>query len=240
MLAPQRGAVVPDRLSAFAAVSTPDWSDPGDGLRTLIVQEDGADRATVAGVIARLGWDAQSVDNPLDAWVAISTGCFDVVLVDLASTGREGLDLVARVRRRTPGHRDGGKSGVLVLGPAWDTRLRLDAFNLGADAFVPHPAHPAEIRAVLSALARRRARKPDAPSIGDADLSVRDMALLRALLAGRPGVVSRSQLHAALELSGRSNAIEVSIHVLRRKLGRSAIETVRGQGYRISRSFEWR
>lgn len=222
-----------------------------DGPRVLAVHGNDEGCEELAALMADLGWHYEAAIGADRAWRALSDRSYDVVLLDLVSIRRPGLDLIARLRRSPPQSQQGAKLAILALGPARDARLRLDAFNLGADAVVSQPLHLAEVRAVLQALVRRRARGASVWSRGNlmtnvdamtvqvdgrsVNLSLREFTLLRTLMAAN-GVVSRPALEAALGLEG-VGGLDLCVHKLRRKIGRDAIETIRGSGYRLGSSF---
>lgn len=140
---------------------------------------------------------------------------------------------------------------VLIMSARDQSASRIAALDMGADDYVTKPFNAEELAARMRALRRRAAGRaqpllcwgeieldPAKRSVRRAgvevELSSREFGLLRALLEARPRVLSRQQLEASLynfDQALGSNAIEVHIHHLRRKLGEGTIRTVRGVGY---------
>jgi len=181
------------------------------------------------------------------AELAVANGVYDLVVLDLGLPRKDGLDILAALRRK------GNSIPVLIL-TARDAVLdRIKGLNSGADDYVVKPFDLDELSARIRALLRRRAGRADsviehgeltinasthqATFRGqDLALSAREFAVLEALLE-RPGaILSRAQLEERLYGWGEeveSNAVEVYIHSLRRKLGADFIRNVRGVGYRV-------
>jgi two-component system OmpR family response regulator/two-component system response regulator QseB len=178
-------------------------------------------------------------------------------LLDLGLPDGDGLDLLARVRRAP------ARSGalphhdmpVLIMTARDGVSDRIGGLDSGADDYIVKPFDPNELLARLRAMLRRAGGRSK-PVIEHGDLVVdpaahtverageavvlgaKEFALLLALLQARPQVLSKSRLESALYGFGEgleSNAIEVHVHHLRRKLGESLIKTVRGVGYFVPR-----
>ncbi len=184
------------------------------------------------------------------AAAALRTPAFDLVLLDLGLARRDGLDVLRELRRR------GDATPVIVLTARDDIRDRVAGLDAGADDYIVKPFDLDEVTARMRSVLRRAAGRGD-PAIqhgelrldpvtrtveragAPVNLSAHEYAVLEALLQ-RPGaVLSRSQLEERLygwdEPIG-SNAVEVYIHGLRRKLGSDAIRTLRGVGYFVPKS----
>ena len=173
---------------------------------------------------------------------------FDALLVDWQLPDGSGIDWVAGLRRR------GLTTPVLVLTARDRLPERVQGLDAGADDYLVKPIAPEELAARLRAVRRRSlargegrvrvgtveidldARTASTPS-GRAELTSREWALLEAL-ASRPGrIVTKADLDRLVlgsEAEVSSNALEVHVSSLRRKLGRDVIETVRGLGYRLT------
>jgi two-component system response regulator QseB len=181
---------------------------------------------------------------------ALHTSAFDLVLLDLGLPHRDGIDVLRELRKR------GDSTPVIILTARDEIQDRIAGLDAGADDYIVKPFDLDEVTARIRSVLRRAAGRGD-PSIQHGELrldpvartiersgvpvpvSAHEFSVLEALLQ-RPGaVLSRSQLEDRLygwdEQIG-SNAIEVYIHGLRRKLGSEAIRTLRGVGYYIPKA----
>lgn len=185
--------------------------------------------------------------DALRAAGAVEGEPYDVLLVDWQLPDGSGLEWLARRRRR------GDTTPAFMLTARDRLNDRIEGLDSGADDYLVKPFHPEELAARLRALQRRtaggaagvlrfgaaevdlgaRAARLDGERV---ELTAREWALLEAL-ACRPGrIVPRADLERLVlgaEAEVLSNALEVHVSALRRKLGRELIETVRGLGYRI-------
>jgi len=195
--------------------------------------------------------DGYAVDWVRDGQAArhsLHDAAYAVVLLDLALPRVDGRELLAELRRR---HND---VPVLIITARDSVTDRVAGLDAGADDYLVKPFSLDEVAARVRALLRRGAGVAEPllrrgsltlnPSTHEVQLdgkpvhlSAREFALLEALLR-RPGIpLSRSQLETSIYGWGEevgSNAIEVHVHALRRKLGTERIENVRGVGYRIA------
>jgi two-component system OmpR family response regulator len=170
------------------------------------------------------------------------------VLLDLGLPDGSGLDLLRALRRQ------GDRRPVIVLTARDQIRDRIDGLNAGADDYLVKPFDLDELNARIAAVARRasdslkpqlaigaieidregRRIRKDGRSI---DLTGREWAILDELLR-RPGAaVNRARLEESLYAFGaeiESNAVEVYVSRLRKKLGADVIQTQRGIGYRLA------
>lgn len=203
---------------------------------------------------AALQQDNYTVDWIKDgqaAKLALDTAgdAYSLVLLDLGLPRKSGLDVLKEIRRA------GNKVRVLVLTARDAVADRVAGLDAGADDYLVKPFSLDELAARMRALLRRDvAREDNVLRHGDlaldpaahtlahngvqVDLSVREFALLAALLE-RPGTaLSKAQLEERLYGWGEeveSNAVEVHVHNLRKKLGAEAIRTIRGVGYVIAK-----
>jgi two-component system response regulator QseB len=216
-------------------------------MRLLLVEDD-----AMIGRAMRQGLDAAGfvVDWVTDgraAELALANGVYDLALLDLGLPGKDGMALLRELRgRRDP-------LPVLVVTARDAVADRIAGLNEGADDYVLKPFDLDELVARVRALLRRRAGsarptlecgdllldpvKRDVRLRGEpVALSAKEFALLE-LLMQRPGaVLSRERLEDALYGWDRevgSNAVEVHLHNLRRKLGAGVIRNVRGVGYKV-------
>ncbi len=181
------------------------------------------------------------------ALIAARDADYDLLVLDLGLPGRDGLEVLRELRRA------GNTLPVLILTARSDVPDRVLGLDAGADDYLVKPFELEELAARARALGRRRSGRaqPLIEHLGltldpathritrdgrEVNLSAREYAILATLLE-RPGaILSRAQLEERLygwseEID--SNAIEVHVHALRRKLGADFIHTVRGLGYRV-------
>jgi two-component system, OmpR family, response regulator QseB len=214
----------------------------------VLVCED--DDLIASGIVAGLGAQGFTVERVATAAAAramLKAAEFDIMVLDLGLPDEDGLKLLQQQRSA------GLEIPVLIL-TAWDSVTnRFDGLQAGADDYLLKPFDLRELAARLQTLLRRVAgrsvnliehgRLTYNPSSRETllggqsvDLSRREQALLQALLHNRGRVLSSEQLKDSVygfndELE--SNALNVHIHHLRRKLGNGIVETVRGLGYRL-------
>lgn len=218
-------------------------------MRLLLVEDD----AMIGEVVLQLLRDQHyAVDWVRDGHMAdeaLRSEQYDLVLLDLGLPRRDGLEVLRALRARR------NTVPVLVATARDAVGDRIAGLDAGADDYVVKPYDTDELLARIRALIRRSAGRGEPvfehkgislnPATREAtvhgqavSLSAREWAVLEPLLA-RPGVVlSRTQLEEKLfswkdDIS--SNAVEVYIHGVRKKLGADLIQTVRGLGYLISK-----
>ena len=183
-----------------------------------------------------------------EAEAAAAAVTYDLMLLDLGLPKRDGLAVLRALRAK------GNTLPVLVITARDAVADRIAGLDAGADDYLVKPFDLDELAARVRAVARRRSGRAEALlRAGDLEidtaarrvrwkarevpLSAREYALLEAL-ADRPGaVLSRAQLEERLygwDEEIASNAVEVHIHALRRKLDPGLIRTVRGMGYALS------
>lgn len=220
-------------------------------MRLLLVEDDVMIGETVLDLLRADHFAVDWVKDGRMADTALRSQRYDLVLLDLGLPQRDGLDVLKDLRARkdlTP---------VLVLTARDAVGDRVSGLDAGADDYLLKPYDLDELLARIRALIRRSAGRADSvleiqglrlnaitrevtrQLEGSAEpesisLSAREWAVLEVLMA-RPGVVfSRAQIEEKLyswkdEVS--SNAVEVYVHGLRKKLGSAVIQTVRGLGY---------
>jgi two-component system response regulator QseB len=216
-------------------------------MRVLLVEDDSM---IAQGLQTALRQEGHAVDWMRDgpsAAAALKGASFDLVLLDLGLPQRDGIDVLRELRRR------GDATPVIIVTARDEVRDRVRGLDAGADDYIVKPFDLDEVSARMRSVVRRVAGRGD-PCIehrgirlnpvshtvehdGEAVLlSAHEYAVLEALLQ-RPGaVLSRAQLEDRLygwDAPVESNAIEVYIHALRRKLGSDSIRTLRGVGYFI-------
>jgi two-component system OmpR family response regulator len=211
----------------------------------LLVEDDRMIGEAVQTALRQDGYAVDWVRNADSADTALAAGSYDLVLLDLGLPGRDGLSLLRAVRARKDA------TPVLVITARDAVENRIAGLDAGADDYLVKPFDLDELAARIRALLRRSAGRAEAviehlgvriePATrtvsrngAPVTLSPREYAVLEALLL-RPGaVLSRAQLEDRLygwDDAVGSNAVEVYIHGLRRKLGRDFIRNLRGVGW---------
>lgn len=218
-------------------------------MRVLLVEDDRLLGDALCAGLRASGFAVDWVQDGVAADAALQAEPFAAVVLDLGLPRMAGLELLARLRGR------GDRVPVLVLTARDAVEDRVRALDGGADDYVVKPAEIAEIAARLRALARRaQGNAGPALEIGElsldpatrrvsfrgreVELQAREFALLQELMGNAGRVLSREQLEARLyewDRALESNAIEVHVHHLRRKLAPEVIRTVRGVGYIMPR-----
>ena len=218
-------------------------------MRILIVEDD---RLLGQGILAGLrqaGFQADWVQDGVAGHAALRSEPFSAVVLDLGLPRLSGLDLLHRLR-------DARSIVPVLILTARDTSQDVIAgLDAGADDYMVKPFDLGELAARLRALIRRAAggAAPKLehgglildPAARDTtwqgqpvELSQREFALLHELLLNAGKVLTRAQLEAKLYPWGEeveSNALEVHVHHLRRKIAPDLIRTVRGVGYMMSK-----
>ncbi len=218
-------------------------------MRLLLVEDDPMIGASVQKGLRQDGFAVDWVRDGPTAELAVANESYALILLDLGLPKKDGLDVLATLRQR------GNTTPVLVLTARDAVADRVKGLDSGADDYLVKPFDLDELAARIRALLRRQAGRAEPvirhgeltlnPSTHEATLrgqalvlTAREFALLEALLE-RPGVIlSRAQLEERLYGWGEeieSNAVEVYVHSLRKKLGADFIRNVRGVGYMVPR-----
>ena len=216
-------------------------------MRLLLVEDDTMIGEAVLQVLRGENYAVDWVRDGVMADEALRSEQYDLVLLDLGLPKRDGLEVLRGLRsRRSP-------VPVLIATARDAVGNRIAGLDAGADDYVVKPYDTDELLARIRALLRRAAGRAEPvfeykgislnPATHEAtvggqpvSLSAREWAVLEPLLV-RPGaVLSRAQLEEKLfswkdDIS--SNAVEVYIHGVRKKLGNDVIQTVRGLGYLV-------
>ena len=219
-------------------------------MRILLVEDDPMIGKTLQQALQQDGYAVDWVTDGESGRTAITTSqdAYVLVLLDLGLPRKGGLALLRELRR------EGNRVRVLVVTARDAVADRVEGLDAGADDYLTKPFSLDELTARIRALLRRDVTREDnvlrhgdlaldtathAVTKGGkvVDVSAREFALLAALLE-RPGAaLSKTQLEERIYRWGdevESNAVEVHIHNLRKKLGSEAICTLRGVGYALA------
>ena len=218
-------------------------------MRLLVVEDDAMIGNGIRTGLRQEGYTVDWVRDGAAAELATAATAYDAILLDLGLPGKTGLELLAHWRKQQ------NPVPVLIVTARDAVADRVRGLDTGADDYLVKPFDLDELAARLRALLRRRAgRATPVIALGPLtldpashevhldgaaiNLSAREFGVLHALLEN-PGVpLSRSQIEDRLygwEEEIGSNAVEVHIHALRRKLGSDWIRNVRGVGYMVPR-----
>ncbi len=218
-------------------------------MRILLVEDDPLLGDGLRAGLRQAGFHVDWVRTGDAAERELRAEPYAAAVLDLGLPLKDGMDVLAAVRRA------GVTLPVLVLTARDAVADRIRGLDLGADDYVVKPVDLDELAARLRALVRRAHGQPRERLIAhDVELDpasrtvlrggqalvlpAREFDLLHVLMLHAGRVLSREQLEQQLYSWGReveSNAIEVHVHHLRRKLGAGLIQTVRGVGYMIAR-----
>ncbi|MBJ7574173.1 response regulator transcription factor [Luteimonas sp. MC1828] len=216
-------------------------------MRILLAEDDRALGRALADGLRHLGHAVDWVEDGRHALHAFDTTPYAAAVLDWNLPRMSGVELIATLRHR------GDRTPVLLLTARDAVDDRIAGLDCGADDYVVKPVHLEELAARMRALLRRGSGDPVPrqrlgaleldPSTRSAqllgaplELSPREYALLESLAAHPGRALSRPQLEEAVYGWGEevaSNAIEVHVHHLRRKLGPGWVRTLRGVGYAL-------
>lgn len=220
-------------------------------MRVLVVEDDEGIAHGLDLALRREGWAVDLASGVAQACAALSIEPFEIVLLDLGLEDGDGSEVLRRIRQARPGGLPDPAMPVLIMTARDEVASRIEGLDMGADDYVTKPFDPGELAARMRALRRRTAGRaqpvlrwgpleidPAARQVRRAgqpvELSSREFGVLVTLVEASPRVLSRSQIETSLynwEAALDSNAIEVHVHHLRRKLGEGVIRTMRGVGY---------
>jgi two-component system, OmpR family, response regulator len=221
-------------------------------MRILIAEDDPILADGLAVSLRDSGYSVDYVATGAEADCAIASFEFDLLILDIGLPKMSGLEVLKRLRSRSR------ELPVLILTAQDGVEARVRGLDLGADDYLAKPFALEELKARVRALTRRGpAGKPTLIEYGglaydrigkvalvrgeSIDLSARELVLLELLLQRADRIVSKTQLLDHMCEWGEevsTNAIEVYVHRLRRKLEAAGVEivTARGLGYRIQKT----
>ena len=216
-------------------------------MRVLLVEDDQLLGDGLSVGLEQMGYTVDWITDGKQAELALKDTSLDLLILDISLPGQDGLTLLRKLRQQ------GNDIPVLLLTARDRTDDRVIGLDSGADDYLPKPFDLDELAARLRAISRRKSGR-STPLINYADLTLdpaghtvqmkdefvpvtaREYAILEALVLNCGQVLSRLRLEEALygwDDGVESNAVEVYIHHLRKKVGKSTIQTVRGLGYMI-------
>ena len=218
-------------------------------MRILLVEDDSMIGTAVLQGLAHEGYAVDWVQDASEAELSLRLEPYELVLLDLGLPDRSGLDVLANLRR------SGSEIAVVILTARDSISDRIAGLDAGADDYLVKPFDLDELCARIRAVQRRKKGRAepllvhgrlilnpashecswqDAPVV----LSAKEFSLLQALMEIPGAVLSRAQLEERLYGWGHeleSNAVDVHIHNLRKKLGVETIRTIRGVGYLLGK-----
>ena len=218
-------------------------------MRILLIEDDLLLGDGLHAGLSHEGYTVDWIKDGAAADQALKQDEFDLVILDLGLPKLSGLEVLQKFRK------NGGKTPVLILTAQDSIECKVKGLNTGADDYLTKPFDLDELSARLRALQRRKVDRasslithgpltlnPDTHSVTleneNLHLSRREFALLQKLLDTTGVVISKESLAQTLYGWGEdidSNALEVHIHNLRKKLGNDFIKTVRGVGYIVEK-----
>ena len=216
-------------------------------MRVLIIEDDPLIGDGLKTGLNKSGFTTDWFDNGKDGQEALLLSSYDAVVLDLTLPGMDGLDILRYWREHKC------KEPILILTARDDVEERVKGLNLGADDYLGKPFSLGEVVARLNALIRRQSgeigevityrnicfnlhTKQVMLNGCEVPLSPKENGLLELLLHNRNRLMSKDVLEQKLyswDEDVSSNAIEVHVHHLRKKLGKDIIKTVNKLGYML-------
>jgi len=219
-------------------------------LRLLVIEDDQMIGESLCHGLRQEGFTVDWVHDGKAAGLALANDVYALALLDLGLPHKSGLDLLKELRQRD------NTLPVLIITARDSVADRVSGLNSGADDYLVKPFDLHELIARVRALLRRNAGRAQSLLVcgtlsldpithevihqgNNITLSAREFALLHTLMEKPGAVLSRAQLEEKLygwNEEVESNAVEVHIHHLRKKLGTDVIGNVRGVGYMINKT----
>ncbi|WLS78908.1 quorum sensing response regulator transcription factor QseB [Erwinia pyri] len=216
-------------------------------MRILVIEDDRLIGDGIKAGLIKLGFSVDWFTDGKEGLTALGSAPFDAVVLDLSLPGIDGLEILRQWRQQ------GQDEPVLILTARDAVEQRVAGLQQGADDYLCKPFALSEVAARLQALIRRRhGQLQPVLSHGavvmesashtvtlDGDplqLKSRELALLELFLINKGRVLTRAQLEEKIygwDDDVSSNAVEVHIHHLRKKLGSQFIRTIHGVGYTL-------
>jgi two-component system OmpR family response regulator/two-component system response regulator QseB len=216
-------------------------------MRILLVEDDHLLANTMLDMLRDDQNTVDWLDDGPQALNALSHEYFDLVIMDLTLPRMDGLDVLKSIRRQ------GVQTPIIILSARADLDDKLQGLDQGADDYLTKPFAMAELKARIRVVTRRgMVAQQDTLTVGNLTLSAgtgqlqngseghllprSEYQILYYLMRNPDQVATRRRLEEQLygwEQGVESNALEVHIHHLRRRVGKNTIRTVRGVGYML-------
>jgi len=217
--------------------------------RILLVEDDAMMGQAVKVALSQAGYAVDLANMAEDAEAALDTTPYDLVVLDINLPEKSGLEMVRELRKRRK------DIPVLALTARDTTKQKVEGLNAGVDDYLVKPFDLEELLARLQALLRRSNSRPT-PNIKNGiitldpaartvqkngkqvDLSAREFAILAILMENIDKVMNKQEIEDKLygwDIEIESNAVEVHISHLRKKIGEHMIKTIRGLGYIVEK-----
>lgn len=219
-------------------------------MRILLVEDDTMIANAITVALHDAAYAVDWVQDGMSASRTLALGEHQLVLLDLGLPGRDGLEVLRRLRQ------SGSSVPVIILTARDRLEDRINGLDLGADDYLVKPFQVPELLARLRAITRRQSGQAT-PLLGNgritldpathearangvsALLSAREFSLLQALLL-RPGtILTRRELEEQIygwNEEVESNAVDFLIHGIRKKLGADSIKNIRGAGWLVDKA----
>ncbi|PXX91825.1 DNA-binding response regulator [Marinobacter vulgaris] len=214
-------------------------------MRILLVEDDHHLANTMLDMLREEQNTVDWLDDGQQALNALAEEHFDLVILDLTLPRVDGLDILRRSRKQ------GNRTPMIILTARADLDEKLQGLDAGADDYLTKPFAMAELKARIRAVTRRGSPLPqngltvgqlvlniDACQLTTAEETVTlprsEFQILNYLMRHPDQVATRRRLEEQLygwDQGAESNALEVHIHHLRRRIGKTSIRTIRGVGY---------
>lgn len=216
-------------------------------MRILLVEDDQVLGTAIRDHLVGAGNAVDWMRRLDESRLALQSTSYGLILLDLNLPDGGGLTLLRELRRR------GDLVPVIITTAMDQVAVRIEGLNSGADDYLVKPFDLSEMMARIAAVGRRYSGSPSTEIVVGAvtidlgrhaatvsgvaaSLTAREWAVLERLLSRRAAIVTRADLEESLYAFGaeiESNAVEVYVSRLRKKLGRGFVRTVRGLGYQV-------
>lgn len=214
-------------------------------MRILLIEDDTLIGDGLKTGLEKLGFSVDWFDDGDDGQEALFQAPYDAVVLDLGLPGADGLEILQHWRQK------GRKEPVLILTARGDVDQRILGLNCGADDYLGKPFALKEVQARLNAIIRRNNGHPT-PDISyknirfnpqtrkvfqggkEVVLSPKELIVLELLMLNKNKVLSKENIENKIyswDEEVQSNAVEVHIHHLRKKLGKDIVKTINKIGY---------